>query len=252
MVVGHFAVIHAAAVQGCAVQPGGIPGKAGVLPQQGDTFRHFIENVLRNIAASGSRVGHHFLFIQALRYGKRLVSREVQLRVRFLLQRGKVVQKRRFLAGFFPLNGFNHKLPGILYPLQGGYGFGLLFPLGGRLGGKIYSPAGGRRFELPKLGGYEIPVLQIAAAYHHERGCLHPAQREHPLPGGYAQRLGGVYPYQPVRFAAGLGREVEVIVTLSRLQVIQPLTDCLVGKAAYPQAHKWFPAVQVMEDIAED
>ena len=43
----------------------------------------------------------------------------------------------------------------LLYPLQDGYGFGLLFPLGGRLGGKIYSPAGGRRFELPKLGGYE-------------------------------------------------------------------------------------------------
>ena len=250
--VGHFAVIHAAAVQGCAVQPGGIPGKAGVLPQQGDTFRHFIENVLRNIAASGSWVGHHFLFIQALRYGKRLVSRKVQLRVRFLLQRGKVVQKRRFLVGFFPLDGFHSKLSGIFNPLQGGYGFGLLFPLGGRLGGKIYSPAGSRRFELPKLGGYEILVLQIAAAYHHERGCLHPAQREHPLPGGNAQRLGGVYPYQPVRFAAGLGREVEVIVTLSRLQVIQPLTDCLVGKAAYPQAHKWFPAVQVMEDIAED
>ena len=58
--------------------------------------------------------------------------------------------------------------------------------------------------------------------------------------------------YQPVRFAAGLGREVEVIVTFSRLQVIQSLTDCLVGKAAYPQAHKWFSAVQVMEDIAED
>ena len=74
----------------------------------------------------------------------------------------------------------------------------------------------------------------------------------HPLPGGYAQRLGGVYPYQPVLLAAGLGGEVEVIVTFSRLQVFQPLTDCLVGKAAYPQAHKGLPAVQVMEDIAED
>ena len=73
--------------------------------------------------------------------------------VRFLLQRGKVVQKRRFLGRFFPLNGFNHKLPGILYPLQGGYGFGLLFPLGGRLGGETYFPAGGRRFELPNLAG---------------------------------------------------------------------------------------------------
>ena len=146
MVVGHFAVVYAAAVQGCAVQPGGIPGKAGVLPQQGDTLRHFIENVLRYIATSGSRVGHHFLFIQALRYGKRLVSRKVQLRVRFLLQRGKVVQKRRFLVGFFPLNGFHGKLSCILNPLQGGYGFGLLFPLGGRLGGETYFPAGGRRF----------------------------------------------------------------------------------------------------------
>ncbi len=137
-------------------------------------------------------------------------------------------------------------------PVAGGYGFGLLFPLGGRLGGKIFPPLAVTALSCQNLAGYEIPVLQIAAAYHHERGCLYPAQREHPLPGSYAQRLGGVYPYQPVRFAAGLGREVKVIVTLSRLQVIQPLTDCLVGKAAYPQAHKWFPAVQVMEDIAED
>ena len=187
-----------------------------------------------------------------MRYGKRLVSRKIQLRVRFLLQRGKVVQKGRFLADFFPLYGFHGKLPGILYPLQGGYGFGLLLPLGGRLGGETYSPAGGRHFELPKYDGYEMLVLQIAAAYHHERGCLHPPQREHALPGGYAQRLGGIYPYQPVRFAAGFGREVEVIVTFSRLQVIQPLTDCLVGKTAYPQAHERLPAVQVMEDIAED
>ena len=40
----------------------------------------------------------------------------------------------------FPLNGFHGKLSGILYPLQGGYGFGLLLPLGGRLGGETYSP----------------------------------------------------------------------------------------------------------------
>lgn len=69
------------------------------------------------------------------------------------LQRGKVVQKRRFLAGFFPLNGFNHKLPGILYPLQGGYGFGLLFPLGGRLGGKIYSPLAVTALSCQNLAG---------------------------------------------------------------------------------------------------
>ena len=167
-----------------------------------------------------SGVGHHFLFIQALRYGKRLVSRKVQLRVRFLLQRGKVVQKRRFLAGFFPLNGFNHKLPGILYPLQGGYGFGLLFPLGGRLGGKLI-PAGGRRFELPKLGGYEILVLQIAAAYHHERGCLHPAQREHP-----ARRLRSTLGWRlslsasPLR--CGTWQRGRGYRNASRLQVIQP------------------------------
>ena len=250
--VGHFTVIHAAAVQRCAIQPGGISGKARVLSQQGDTLRHFIENVLRDIAAPGSRIRHHFLFIQALRYGKRLVRRKVQFRVRFLLQGSQVIQKRRFLAGFFPLNGFNHKLPRILYPLQGGYGFGLLFPLGSRLGRKTYFPTGGMGFKLPKLGRHEVLVLQITAAYHHKCGCLHPTQREHALPGGYAQRLGGVYAYQPVRFAAGLGGEVEIIVTPARLQVIQPLTDSLVGQAAYPQADKGLAAVQVMEDIAED
>ena len=156
------------------------------------------------------------------------------------------------MAGFFLLNRLHHKLPGILYPLQGGYGIGLLFPLVGRLGGETYSLAGGRRFELPKLGRDKIPVLQKTAAYHHERGCLHPAQREHALSGGYAQRLGGVYPYQPVGFTTGLGGEVEVIVASARLQIVHPLTDSLVGKAAYPQPDKRLAAVQVMEYIPEN
>ena len=39
------------------------------------------------------------------------------------------------------------------------------------------------------------------------------------------------YTHLDVYKRQGLGREVEVVVTLSRLQVIQPLTDCLVGKA---------------------
>ena len=229
MVVGYFAVIHAAAVQGCAIQPGGIPGKTGVSLQKGDAFRHFLENIFRNIAAPGSRIGHHFLLVQALRYGKRLVRRKIQFCVRFLLQRGQVVQKRRFLGGFFPLNGLHHKLPGILYPLQGCDGFGLLFPSGSRLGGETNSPAGGAGFELPKLGRNEILVLQITVAYHHKRRCLHPAQREHALPGGYAQ---------PVRFTAGLGSKIEVIVTFARLQVFHALPDCPVGQAAYPQPDK--------------
>ena len=131
MMVGYFTVIHAAAVQGCAIQPGGISGKTGVSLQKGDAFRHFLENILRNITASGSGIGHHFLLVQALRYGKRLVRRKVQFRVGFLLQRGQVVQKRRLLGGFFPFNGLHCKLLGILCPLQGGYGFGLLLPFGG-------------------------------------------------------------------------------------------------------------------------
>ena len=144
------------------------------------------------------------------------------------------------------------KLPGILCPLQDGYGFGLLFPSGSRLGGEINSPAGGAGFELPKLGRNEILVLQIAFAYHYKRGCLYPAQREHALPGGYAQRLGGVYPYQPVGFTAGFGGKIEVVVMPTRLQVLHPLTDSLVGQAAYPQPDKGLVAVQVMEDVTED
>ena len=119
-----------------------------------------------------------------------------------------------------------------------GYGFGLLFPSGSRLGGETNFPAGGTGFELPKLGRNEILVLQITVAYHHKRRCLHPAQREHALPGGYAQRLGGVYPYQPVGFTAGLGGKIEVIVTFARLQVFHALPDCPVGQAAYPQPDK--------------
>ena len=187
-----------------------------------------------------------------MRYGKRLVSRKVQLRVRFLLQRGKVIQKGRFLAGFFPFYGFHRKLPGILYPLQGGYGFGLLLPLGGRLGGETYSPAGCTGFELPEFGRDKVPVLQKSAAYHHERGCLHPAQREHALPGGYTQCLGSIYAYQPVGFTAGFGTAVQVIVFPTVFQVFQPFTDCLVGKAAYPQAHERLRATCIGIDVTED
>ena len=161
MVVGYFAV------QGYTIQPGGISGKTGVSLQKGDAFRHFLENILRNITASGSGIGHHFLLVQALRYGKRLVRRKVQFRVGFLLQRGQVVQKRRLLGGFFPFNGLHCKLPGIHCPLQGGYGIGLLLPSGGRLGGETYSSAGGAGFELPELSRDKILVLQIAVAYHY-------------------------------------------------------------------------------------
>ena len=153
-----------------------------------------------------------------------------------LLQRGQVVQKRRFLGGFFPLNGLHLKLPGILCPLQGSYGIGLLFPLVGRLDSKTNFPAGGAGFELPELGRDKILVLQIAVAYHHKRGCLYPAQREHTLPGGYAQRLGGVYPYQPVRFAVGLGGKIKVVVTFARLQVLHALPDCPVGSGCLSTA----------------
>ena len=106
-----------------------------------------------------------FCSVVRSRYGKRLVRRKIQFCVRFLLQRGQVVQKRRFLGGFFPFNGLYHKLPGILCPLQGGYGFGLLFPSGSRLGGETNSPAGGAGFELPELGRDEILILQITVAY---------------------------------------------------------------------------------------
>ena len=181
-----------------------------------------------------------------------VLSAEKFSRVGFLLQRGQVVQKRRLLGGFFPFNGLHCKLPGILCPLQGGYGIRLLFPLVGRLGGKTNFPAGSAGFELPELGRDEILVLQIAVAYHYKRRCLHPAQREHALPGGYAQRLGGIYPYQPVRFAAGLGGKIKVVVTFTRLQVLHALPDCPVGQAAYPKTEKRLAAVQIMEDIAED
>ena len=106
--------------------------------------------------------------------------------------------------------------------------------------------------ELPECFGRKAAVLPVAFTYHSQRWCLHPAQREHALPGGYAQRLGGVYPYQPVRFAAGLGGKIEVIVTFARLQVLHALPNCPVGQAAYPQPDKGLVAVQVMEDVTED
>ena len=122
---------------------------------------------------------------------------------------------------------FTASCPASLTRCRAAMASGCCSHFGGRLGGETDSTAGGIGFELPKLGRDKVLVFQIAAAYHHERGCLTPAQREHALPGCHAQRLGGVYPYQPVGFAAGFGRKVEVIVTLSRLQVIQPLTVAL-------------------------
>ena len=58
---------------------------------------NFGKHVLRDIAARCSRIGDELRLVELLHEVERLFRREAVLRVRFLLERGQVVQQRRVL-----------------------------------------------------------------------------------------------------------------------------------------------------------
>ena len=67
---------------------------------------YFGKHVLRDVAARRSRIGDELRLIELLHEVERLLCREAVLRVRFLLERGQVVQQRRVLH-LFLLFGFH-------------------------------------------------------------------------------------------------------------------------------------------------
>ena len=72
---------------------------------------HFGKHVLRDVAAGRSRIGDELRLVELLYETERLFRREAVLRVRFLLQRGQVVQKRSvfYLLFLFDFgNGCRH------------------------------------------------------------------------------------------------------------------------------------------------
>ena len=105
---------------------------------------------------------------------------------------------------------------------------------------------------LPKGFGLKTPVLPEAFADHRQRGGLHPSERIRAASGGHRDGLRGVDAHQPVGFAAGFGRVIEVVVLAAAFEPFQPLADGGVRQRADPEAVERRGAADVLVQVAED
>ena len=100
MVVRHFLVVHAAGVETCKVEGSGTGGESR---HDQDSFQqsgHAGHHVVRDVAASRSRVGNEFLLVERLGDVQRLCRGQVEMHVAVLLECRQVVEQRRLLQGF--------------------------------------------------------------------------------------------------------------------------------------------------------
>ena len=122
VVVGHLAVVHAAAGQFVPVRHLAYP--FGIAAQEGEQLGDFGKDIFGDVAAAGARIGNELLLIELLRYLQRLLRREAVLGVGFLLQGGEVVEQRRVLHLLFALHLGNEqgglRLYLIIYVLRRG------------------------------------------------------------------------------------------------------------------------------------
>ena len=121
-----------------------------------------------------------------------------------------------------------------------------------RKSGEEHDVFGRGELELEIGRRLESLVFQITGADDGKRGCLNTSQRPHTASGSDGESLRSVDADDPIGFAAGFGREVEVVVLLARPEVLQPLADRLVGEAADPQSHERLAALQKRVDVAEN
>ena len=82
----------------------------------------------------------------------------------------------------------------------------------------------------------EASVFPEPLADHCQRGCLYASHGIRSPPGGDGQRLRAVDAHQPVRLAACLCRQIQVVIFMPVLQFLQSLADGSVRKRAYPQS----------------
>ena len=230
MVVGDFTCVHAAAVERSPFQDGGMDSKSRVPLQQGDAVGYLVENIVREVAGTGTGVAQHLFLVERLGDGEGLVRREAVPAVRLFLQGGQVIEQGRVLAHLPALHVGNRHRPRCGYSCEGGVcrrkGFVTQFRKCGEGSAVLF-----RRDLQPvvSLRG-EIPVLQITAADHHKSGGLHPSEGIDTLPGGDAEGLRRIQPYLPVGDGTGFGGTVEIIVVVTGSEVVQSLTDGTVGQ----------------------
>ena len=93
--VGHLAVIHAAAGQ--PVPVGYLANPFWIAAQEGEQLGNFGKDIFGDVAAAGARISDELLLVELLRYLQCLLRREAVLGVGFLLQGGEVVEQRRVL-----------------------------------------------------------------------------------------------------------------------------------------------------------
>lgn len=252
MVVCHLPAVHRTAVQLSARQVGGLMAETRMAGERGQQWGDLLEHVLRNVAAPRAGIGDELLFVKLLRDAERLFGREAVPRVGLFLERGQVVQQRRLFGHFSTLDLRN--LHAVAAP-DCGTGlvrrrFRIVFRR--REDGERRSVFGRVEFE-PEIGlRRERGIFQIAPAHQRQRRGLHPAQRPCAASGGDGESLGCVDAHDPVRLAAGTGREVEIVVLAAGTYGCQPLADGPLGEAADPQPVEGRLAVEIVIDKAEN
>ena len=95
-------------------------------------------------------------------------------------------------------------------------------------------------------------VLPVTLADHRQCGCLHAPHRVCAPPGGYGQCLRAVDAHQPVRLAACLCRQIQVVIFMPVLQFLQSLADGSVRKRADPQASERQGTARVGIQVSEN
>ena len=252
MVVRHFSVVHAAGVETCKVEDSGAGGESR---HDQDSFQqsgHAGHHVVRDVAASRSRVGNEFLLVERLGDVQRLCRGQVEMHVAVLLECRQVVEQRRLLQGS-PAFHLRDRRTGIGRDTAVGR-LSLLSVTEVRRveEAAVRIPVLQGDVQLPVRCGDKTPVLPVAAAYYGERWRLYPSDGVVGRAGDDGQGTARVHAHQPVGLRAAVGGGIQAVVLRTVFQFLQPFPYGLVGQRGDPQAAERFRTLQKGVYPAED
>lgn len=199
------------------------------------------DDVLGEIAGIGARVGEQLvLFVETLHDLQRLLGAEAIARIGVALQGGEVIERWRC---------------GVLFLSVESADGGVLFVAGAHdaLANALIAEAGALVFILPEQThavhvrlhfvirlAFEVANGVFALHNHCQRRRLHAAGRKLGVVAA-GEGAGDVEAYDPVGFAARLGRAVEVVVLAGWFEMGETLANGLVRLTGNPEtAHRFF------------
>ena len=211
----------------------------------GCKLRHRGFQIVGEEAAVRAGIGAELLFIECLQIVKRLLCGIAEAAVGLPLERGQVVELRRFLRFLCALHRLDrNRLTGA----GGGKSVRLrflfeLFGHGGRIAAAKVHCVKGFRAERPDL---RLPLDDERQRGRHDAPHVQSAVVE------YGKQARGVDAHQPVRAGAAEGGLVQPVIFPSRTKVRKALSDGLVLHGGDPQPLHGFRAARHVVDGAED